>query len=262
MILATTYMTQPPEDVSKPATPPDHDAGKVTVRLPLVPGVASWDFELDADRFKGPLWTRRSRAGKLGVMAALAVLVGLVGFGGWRLVRREASAPEPPALYAVRVVPVDEAGLPVEDATVRASVGNEPQQVAGGWEIEVPRVKLPTSGALTVWAEQAATAAHGEASLVLGTDPTPSVRVALRTPETRLRGTVVDAAGRALAGARVSVLGYGAESGLTDAAGSFDLAAHRPPGERVRLHVEHPGHPPMELYCFAGGSDCYVELGR
>lgn len=236
--------------------------GKFKVVIPVIPGILTWASELEGRSLLDPLWTRRSKGGRVAIVGLLGTVVGLVGFGGWRLFEPPPEpVPEPPALYALRVVPVSEDGLPVEDATVRASVGNEAQQVAGGWEIEMPRAKVPADGRVTVWAEQASTAAKGRVSLELGDDPTPSIEVPLLAPATKVRGTIVDGAGRSVGGARVSVLGYGDEMRVTDGSGTFELSAHRPPGERVRVHVEHPKFRALDEYCFAGSSDCYIALG-
>lgn len=235
--------------------------GKVKLNIPLIPGVLTWARELEGRSLLDPLWNRRSIGGRVAVVGILGAVVSLVGFGGWRLLEpRPEPVPEPPALYALRVVPVSEVGLPVEDATIRTSVGNEAQQVAGGWEIEIPRAKVPADGQVTVWAEDTSTAAKGRVSLKLGEDATPSIEVPLVAPATKVRGTIVDGEGRALSGARVSVLGYGEEMRVTDDSGTFELFAHRPPGERVRVHVEHPNHAPVDEYCFADSSDCYVML--
>lgn len=229
----------------------------------MIPGVASLDREFDVRSFVGPLWTHRSVAGRIGIVAVLVGVVGLVGFGGWQwLTRILKPVPELPLLYSVRVVPIDEDGRPIQDATVGASVGHEPQQVAGGWEIEIPRVKLPADGLVTLRAEQESTSAKGRVTIILGDDSTPSVEIPLQVPEARVRGIIVDATGRALHNARVSVLGYGDEARVTDGSGSFELVAHRTAGERVRIHVEHPQYGAKQQYCFAGSSDCYIELGR
>jgi len=251
-----TGATREPE---KP--PPEQDNyGKVKLNIPMIPGVLTWARELDARALLDPLWTRRSVSGRMAVLGLLGGIVGLVGFGGWRLLE-PGPTPEPPAVYSLRVVPVGEDGSPVEDATVRASVGNEAQRVPGGWEVEIPRTKVQADGWITVWAKQDSTAAQGRASLELGRDPSPSLEVPLRTRATTVRGTIVDTAGRALNDARVSVLGFGDEVQVTNSSGTFVLQAHRSPGERVRVHVEHSALGAVDEYCFAGSSDCYIELG-
>jgi hypothetical protein len=56
----------------------------------------------------------------------------------------------------------------------------------------------------------------------------------------------------------VSVLGH--ESVVTDSDGLFDLEAHAPRGQRVRLHAE-TDRAVKEEYCFAGSGDCEIRLG-
>lgn len=235
--------------------------GKVKINIPVLPGILTWVRELEGRKLVDPLWTRRSAGGRVATVGVLGAIVGLFGFGGWHLLEPRLDSPaELPALYALRVVPVSEEGLPVEDARVRASVGNEAQQVPGGWEVEIPRAKVPATRQVTVWAEQPSTAAKGRVTVELGEDPMPSIQVPLVAPATKVRGMIVDGEGRAVSGAQVSVLGYGEELRLTADSGAFELVAHRPPGERVRVHVEHPGYAPVDEYCLAAGSDCYIVL--
>ncbi|MGD2071844.1 MAG: carboxypeptidase-like regulatory domain-containing protein, partial [Gemmatimonadota bacterium] len=144
---------------------------------------------------------------------------------------------------------------------IRASAGNEPQRVAGGWEVEIPREKVPEDGRVTFWAVDPVSSARGSEEIELGADPTPGVRIRLEAPEVTVRGTVFGRDGRVLAGARVSVSGRGDEAVVTGSGGSFELPAHRSPGEQVRLHVEHPDYPAKDLYCWAGSDACQVRLG-
>ncbi len=204
-------------------------------------------------------WSWRQR-----ISASLAVgLAGiLVTLAVWW--PRPAEEPSPPpvsppaavALYAVRVVVLGPDGRPVEGSTIHASVGNEPQRVAGGWEVEIPAAKLPASRRVEIRAGDPASSGSGEAEIVLGDDPTPSVEVQLAVVEARIRGLVLGADGRGLAGVRVSAVGY--EGVVTGADGRFELAAHAPRGERVRLHAE--GERVKDQYCFAGSDDCVIRL--
>jgi hypothetical protein len=59
----------------------------------------------------------------------------------------------------------------------------------------------------------------------------------------RVRGTVVDVAGNALAGVRVGVEGRAeSESVVTERNGFFDLPAHAADGQMVRLWAERKGY--------------------
>jgi hypothetical protein len=108
--------------------------------------------------------------------------------------------PAPISIYAIRVVVLSPEGRPVEGSTVHASVGSEPQRVTGGWEVEVPKAKLPRSRKVEIRAEDPASSASGQTEIVLDDDPTPSVEVQLVVVLARVRGLVVDGEGRALGG--------------------------------------------------------------
>lgn len=266
--------------------PAAHAGGKLQIKVPIIPGLVSYELKLRPDSFLAKLWTRSSVFVRLTLVVGLVMVVALIGLGGWRLLKvgfkptdRQASdretstSPAPdsdsgppglstkPALYAVRVVVVGPDRQPLEGSEIRASAGNEPQRVAGGWEVEIPRVKVPEDGEVTFWAEHPASSARGSQALVLGSDPTPSVQISLSVPQATVRGTVFGPDGRALANAEVSVSGHGDEAAVTRRGGSFELHAHSPPGEQVRLHVEHPDFPPKDQNCWAGSTDCHIRLG-
>lgn len=122
---------------------------------------------------------------------------------------------------------------------------------------EIPAAKLPASHKVQIRAEDPASSGFGEAEIVLGEDSTPSVEIQLAVVEARVGGLVVDGAGHALAGVRVSVLGH--EGVVTEDDGLFDLNAHAPRGERVRLHVES-ANAVKDQYCIAGSDDCQISL--
>jgi hypothetical protein len=106
-----------------------------------------------------------------------------------------------PGIYAVRVQVFDPQGRPVEGARVRTSAGNEPQRLPDGWwEVEIPAVKVPKDGRISLWADHQNWDGN-RADLSLGNDPNPQVEIHLKAPETWLRGRV-EAEG-ALAGIRI-----------------------------------------------------------
>lgn len=233
--------------------------GKVKVKVPVIPGVVSWDFEIGGDSLVGRWWKGRPRVVQVAIMTGILALVVLVGFSGWKLIAKSQAADESlPDLYAVRVVPVDESGQPVKEATVRASVGNEPQRVDPGWEIEIPRSKVPEDGLVRFWAQDPGSGGQGMADLALAEDAVPSLRIPLTVPEVSIGGTVTGPAGSAVSNARVSVPGYGGEAVHSDRSGTFVLPVHKPRSHRVRIRAEHPVYGITEVYCFAGSNSCRV----
>lgn len=191
------------------------------------------------------------------------VLLSLIGLGAigylvWWLWPKPEPPTPPPEMYAVRVVVLDPDDQPVKDSEIHSSVGNEPQEVDGGWEIEIPRSKVPDDGKVTFRAVDPASSGRGSTTLTLGDAPTPLAEIRLEIPEATVRGTVLDPQNRALAGAKVSVSGFGDEAITTDDSGTFELVAHRPPGQRVRIRVEHPDYTFDDKYCQAGTTNCML----
>lgn len=191
----------------------------------------------------------------------IGLLVPVVGFALWAALRPAPAPPPPqPLLYSVRVVVLDPRGLPVEDSEITVSAGNEPQRVTRGWEVEIPRTKVPADGTVTLYATHAASGGEGIEEVLLGDDPTPTVKIRLTVQEATVRGDVLDPQGHSLLGARVSVVGFGDEALETDDSGTFELPAHQPRGTMVRMRVEHPDYPVKEGYCYAGTTQCSLRL--
>jgi hypothetical protein len=164
-----------------------------------------------------------------------------------------------PAIYAVRVQVLDPQGRPVNESTVRASVGNEPQQISGGgWEIEIPAAKVPADGRISLWAEHKDWE-ENRVDLRLGNDPNLQAEIRLKEPETWLQGQVTDGAGRAVSGARVYRQDGSSGVALTDEEGRYKLRLPLPPGTRVRLGAESAGLPRGDVFCYAG-EDCPIPL--
>jgi hypothetical protein len=57
----------------------------------------------------------------------------------------------------------------VEDARVWTTVGGEPKKIAGGWEVDIPRSKIPADGRITVYADQVTAFRSGSKEVRLGT---------------------------------------------------------------------------------------------
>ena len=235
---------QAASDVKDPATvasPPTEDGGA----------------QLSEDELP---WWRRNRLACLGI--AIGIVGALLTTAAWLWPRApEPPPPESPALYALRVQVLDPDGQPVEGSEVRASAGNEPQRLPDGWwEVEIPGAKVPADRKITVWAEHTRWQG-GRADLQLGEDPNPRAEIALRVPESRIRGVVVDAAERGVAGARVSARSHDAQSVVTDQDGRFELTVAAPREQSVRIHVEHDEFPPKDTFCYAGSDGCVVVVG-
>lgn len=171
------------------------------------------------------------------------------------------SPPELPELYAVRVVVRDAQGQAVEGAKVRASTGNEAQYLPadGWWEIEIPRVKVPLDGKVSITADHQGVT--GKAELTLEADPNVRAEIDLPPIRTTIRGHVSGPDDESVADARVSIPGF--PSVASDGEGNFVLETDRPKGELVRVRTEHPGYPPKEQNCYADNPrPCYVVLLR
>ncbi len=157
------------------------------------------------------------------------------------------------AIYRVRVIVLGADGIPVEDAKVWSSVGGEPKRVDGGWEFDIPAATRPAGGKLTVYAARPSAFLTGKTELTLSDDHNPSALVQLaRDTSANVRGVVVDASGRAVAGARVSVEGHEADAVVTRAGGNFVLPAHAAPGQQVWLRAERDGYAPERIIHPAG----------
>jgi hypothetical protein len=122
---------------------------------------------------------------------SLGIALGLLGIVATIATWRWPVSPTP-AIYAVRVQVLDPQGQPVSGSTIRASAGNEPHLLPDGWwEVQIPAAKVPTDGLVTVWATHDAWEGN-HAELRLGKDTNPRVEIRLKTPESWIRGQVVD----------------------------------------------------------------------
>ena len=107
---------------------------------------------------------------------------------------------------------------------------------------------------MTVFASVPSAFQRGRMDVVLAADYNPNVQVLLaRESGARLRGIVVDQSGRSVAGARVSIVGYGREGVITELDGGFELPAHAADGQQVEVHVEK-GRRAMNRWQLAGDS--------
>ncbi|MBM3725948.1 MAG: hypothetical protein FJW40_11055 [Acidobacteria bacterium] len=151
-----------------------------------------------------------------------------------------ALAPGGGGMHHLRVTVLDTKGMPVEDARVWSSIGGEAKRVAGGWQFDIAKAARPADGRLTVFATVENAFLTGKQDVVLS-DENQAASVQLARTGVNVRGMVMDSNGKAVAGARVSVVGHGSEAVTTGAAGDFVLPAHAADGQQVQLHVEWRG---------------------
>jgi len=164
----------------------------------------------------------------------LALLVVVLGFG------LQYSRDQQRSRYHIRVTVLDAQGFPVDDATIHSPRG-EVQKVASGWEIALPVASKPEDGELVVRASKPEAFLKGESTVELGKDFQPSVTIRLEPlPPDTVHGTVVDASGRSISGARVWIAEH-EESVVTGPDGQFELPAHAAEGQSVRLRATKDG---------------------
>jgi hypothetical protein len=148
----------------------------------------------------------------------------------------------------------------VEAATVRVSAGNEPQRLPDGWwEVEIPAVKVPADGRVSLWAEHEAWEGN-RTDLRLGRDANPRAEVRLKQPRTWLRGRVADSDSRAVSGVRVFPQDGTPGMATTDENGRFELQLSVPRETRIRLAAERGGSVVGDAFCYAGRDSCSIVL--
>ena len=191
------------------------------------------------------------------VLAVLAVLGAVVDFSAvWSWFR-----PAFPELYRIRVTVLDSGSLPVDNAKVWSSLGGEAKKVAGGWEFNIPRAATPKDGTLTVFASRPAAFELGSGRLQLAREPNPTLTLRLeRDLSAQVRGIVVGSSNRAIAGARVCVVGFESEAAATGPTGGFVLPAHAAEGQQVQLHIEKQGYSAVTEFHPAGHAASTIVL--
>jgi hypothetical protein len=191
-------------------------------------------------------------------IGALIVFV-LLGYVGWKNAHRGRLAER--ALYRVRIIVRDAQMMIVNDAKVTSSLGGEPMKADGGWQFAIP-AEGNEGKKLTVYANVPNTFLQGSQEVWLTGDYNPTAVLDLRPlPSVQARGTVKDEAFRTVAGARVSIAGYGTESVTTQADGTFTLPAHAAEGQHVEFHAEKPGYMAISQWHLAG-DDVTLQLKR
>lgn len=141
-------------------------------------------------------------------------------------------------IYRVHIVVVGPDEQPLNDAEITTSIGGEIKKTSGGWELDIPPQVRPADRKVTIYASVKDGFVAGSSTLFLADDFYPPARVPLKAlPEAMIRGIVTDPSGRSVAGARVSIPGYG-DTVISDEAGNFALYAHAPYGKMVTVHAE------------------------
>jgi hypothetical protein len=152
----------------------------------------------------------------------------------------------------------------VQDAKVTSSFGGEPKKVDAGWEMNIPAATVPKGEKLRITAAKESAFLKGQTELTLGGERNPTVNLNLTHDATAtVRGVVVDeGSNRYIAGARVSIVGYGAEAVITKEDGGFALPAHKAIDQQVLLHVEARGYKAVSQWHPAGDSEAEIRLIR
>lgn len=181
--------------------------------------------------------TKRQR-GKVSRIVVIGIIVlVLVPAVGW--LRLQSEGIHQRAIYHLRVTVLDPQNVPIDDARVWSSTDAVPKKVDGGWEFTIPAGSKPFDGKLTIYAQVQNAFWQGRQEIRLATDYYPTATISLRADDqAQVRGIVEDATGKAIIGARVSVVGYPDEAVTTKEDGSFVLPAHAADGQQVELHVE------------------------
>jgi len=207
--------------------------------------------------------SRRGLMGGIGAAAIGAVALIVVAFiNGWFSGKKQIPVPEG-GIYRVRAIVLDLQGTPTDEARVWSTLGGELAKVSGGWKAEIPAASKPVDGKLTIFAAKESAFLTGQAGLILSSDYNPTVTITLRHDvSAKVRGQVIDKRNRAVAGARVFVVGYESEAIITKDGGNFDLPAHAASKQEVLLHAEKKGTGAVKQWHRAGDSPAILMLER
>ena len=164
--------------------------------------------------------------------------------------------------FRVRVTVLDPQGHPISGARLRTTATNETTVTTDGLGlVTIPAGTLPADRKVTIFADLESAFLHGRTDLQLAADPNPSVTIAITSNrDATVTGLVQDERGRAIAGARVHVLG--GDSGETSSVGGFTLKANAAVGQTVRLHAEKQGYAPVDQDHPAGREPATLVLAK
>jgi hypothetical protein len=200
-----------------------------------------------------------TKKGMRGLVLGLAGMLTLIAIVALALPK-----PHLPDTYRVHVIAVDESGSPVTGATFTTTVPNLPSvDLDASGTFALPKQMIPADGRITIYASKETVFLKGAQQLTLGDELNPSLTVTLTHPtNATVRGIVEGVDGAALAGVRVSVVGYSKEAVTTDPSGGFILPAHAALSQSITLHAEKDGFHAEDENALAGGTVVTVRLKR
>jgi len=204
----------------------------------------------------------QTRLGKLAIKASGGMAVFVFVLVWWLA----PFSPLTPDLYRVSLTVTDMQRRPVPNARVTSSLGENGKQQGAVWQFDIPISVKPSDGKVTFYAEKKDDFLAGRREFELGDDYSPSLEINMdRDKSARPMGVIVDASGKAVAGAEVWVEHHEDEKTRTlggDRAGYFELPAHYAENEWVMLFVARPDLPKEGHWFPAGDSKAQIQLRR
>ena len=144
-----------------------------------------------------------------------------------------------------------------------SSFGGEPKKVEGGWQLDIPAATVPKGEKLRITATKESAFLENHVEIDLADEHNPTVNLKMvNNNSAMVRGQVVDDKGRAIEGASVSVVGYGAEAVVTKADGNFVLPAHKAVDQQALLHAQAKGYRAESQWHPAGDYPAVIKLGK
>jgi hypothetical protein len=175
-----------------------------------------------------------ARARKLNIawlLAAGIILLGLAPIVASTILEYQ-------GIYHIRIVVLDTAKQPVNDADVTSNVGGDLKKGSFNWEFDLAPQTRPADGKVTFFATVKNSYLVGSSILPLGNKYFLDVTIQLQElPPAMVRGVVEDESGRSVVGAKVAVSGY-TEIAITNGLGNFVLPAHAAEGVMVSVRAE------------------------
>lgn len=165
--------------------------------------------------------------------AALAVIV-LFGFGPFAATRYIESQ----GIHYVRVEVLDPDGQRVTGAAVQSTLPSPLARAGSGWQQTVAPANLPPDLSVTYSATQDAAKLAGSKTLTLGPDYFPTVTIQLvGLPPNKIRGIVLDHAGKPLAGAFITLADFPAMA-TSGPDGTFEMPVHAGNDQAITVRAQ------------------------